>query len=79
MQLKTILNRVEKYKSSVYREIKLIENGAELSIEVKIEARANGRPLCSGCNKEAPGYDRLRERRFEFVPPWRIPCYFPPG
>ena len=76
MQLKTILNRVEKHKSFVYGEVKLLEQGDELSLEVQIEARANGRPLCSGCEQAAPGYDRLPERRFAFVPFWGIAVYF---
>jgi len=76
MQLKTILNRVEKHKSFVYGEVKLLEEGDELSLEVQIEARANGRPLCSGCEQAAPGYDRLPERRFAFVPFWGIAVYF---
>jgi len=76
MQLKTILNRVEKHKSFVYGEVKLLEEGDELSLEVQIEARANGRPLCSGCEQAAPGYDRLPERRFAFVPLWGIAVYF---
>src|SRR5438132_14191932 len=75
MQLKTILNRVEKHKSFVYGEVKLLEEGDELSLEVQIEARANGRPLCSGCEQAAPGYDRLQERRFAFVPLWGIAVY----
>ena len=68
MQLQTILNRVEKYKSFVYREVKLLDDEKGQRLEVQVEARANGRPLCSGCGRAAPGYDRLRERRFEFVP-----------
>ncbi len=46
------------------------------TIEVQIEARKNGRPICSGCKEPAPGYDRLPERRFEFVPLWGIAIYF---
>jgi len=26
--------------------------------------------VCSGCHQSAPGYDRLAERRFEFIPFW---------
>lgn len=76
MQLKTILNRVEKYKSFVYSEVKLLDDEAGLRLEVQLEARANGRPICSGCTRPAPGYDRLKERRFEFVPLWGIAVYF---
>ena len=73
MQVKTILNRVEKYKSFVYGEVKLLDDEGGLRLEVQLEARANGRPLCSGCARPAPGYDRLGERRFEFVPLWGDP------
>src|SRR5437867_12707356 len=76
MQLQTILNRVAKHKSFVYGAVKLLAEGDELSLEVKIEPRANGRPLCSGCEQAAPGYDRLPERRFKFVPLWGIAFYF---
>jgi transposase len=76
MQVKTILNRVEKYKSFVYGEVKLLDDEGGLRLEVQVEARANGRALCSGCERPAPGYDRLRERRFEFVPLWGIAVYF---
>jgi len=76
MQVKTILNRVEKYKSFVYSEVKLVEQETGLSIEVKIKPRANGQALCSGCGRPAAGYDRLRERRFAFVPLWGMAVYF---
>ncbi len=75
MQLKTILNRVERYKSFVYGEPRWAGN-ARSTIEVPIRARTNGRPICSGCGKERPGYDRLRPRRFEFVPLWQIAVVF---
>jgi transposase len=69
MQLKTILNRVERHKSFVYGEARWTPCG---DLEVDIEPRANGRALCSGCGKPAPGYDRLPVRRFEFVPLWGL-------
>ena len=46
------------------------------TIEVEILPRANGRPICSGCGKSRPGYDRLAPRRFEFVPLWQIAVFF---
>jgi transposase len=76
MQLKTILNRVEKHRSFVYGSIRLLEQSEELLIEVEIRARANSRPICSGCNRPAAGYDRLDQRRFEFVPLWGIKVFF---
>jgi len=76
VQLKTILNSLERYKSFVYREIRWADRKAKTEIEVLIEPRANGQPICSKCGQMAPGYDRLAERRFEFVPLWQIPVYF---
>lgn len=76
MLLKTILNRIERYKSFVYGKVRMLEEEGELAIEVEVDARANGRPICSGCSHPAPGYDRLAKRRFEFVPLWGIAVYF---
>jgi transposase len=76
MQLKTILNRVQKHGSFVYKSTQLFEDDDELRIEIAIEPRANGNPECSGCHKRRLGYDRLPERRFEFVPLWGIAVFF---
>ena len=76
MQLKTILNRVQHFKSFVYGKIQLVEEKGKMTLEVEVLARKNGRPICSGCGRHAPGYDRLQERRFEFVPLWGIAVCF---
>lgn len=76
MQLKTILNRVERYKSFVYGEPRWADDAGRLTIEVPIKPRANSRPICSGCRQPRPGYDRLAPRRFEFVPLWQIAVVF---
>lgn len=76
MQLQTILNRIQKFKSFVYSRIRWIEIRGEPALEVEVQPRANGRALCSGCGKRRPGYDRLAARRFEFVPLWGLQVYF---
>jgi transposase len=76
MQLKTILNRVEHCKSFVYAEARMMDADGQLSIDVTLEPRANGRPICSGCGRVRPGFDRLSVRRFEYVPLWGIPVFF---
>ena len=76
VQLKTILNFVEPYKSFVYKNVRWANPETKTAIEVLIEPRANSRGICSGCKRRAPGYDRLAERRFEFVPLWQIAVYF---
>jgi len=76
VQLKTILNFVEPYKSFVYKDVRWANPATKTEIEVRIEPRANGRAICSGCKRRAPGYDRLVERRFQFVPLWQLSVYF---
>ena len=49
MQLKTILNRVQKFKSFVYTDVEWVEDEEELAIEVTLQPRKNSRPVCSGC------------------------------
>jgi transposase len=76
MQLETILNRVEKNKSFVYRNARWTAQSGPPQLEVTILPRTNSRPICSGCRQTGPGYDRLPARRFEFVPIWQIPVFF---
>ena len=76
MQLKTILNRVQKIKSFVYGAVRWVEGAPSPTLEVELHPRANGRPVCSGCGQSGPGYDRLPARRFEFVPFWGMKVFF---
>ena len=76
MQLKTILNRVQKFKSFVYGDIRWEELSGETVLLVDVLPRQNSRPVCSGCERSGPGYDRLEARRFEFVPLWGIAVFF---
>jgi transposase len=46
------------------------------AIEVRIAAHGGIRGRCSLCQKAAPGYDHLPERRWQFVPLWGIPVWF---
>jgi hypothetical protein len=62
MQLKTILNRVQKFKSFVYSAVRWVEGpGGEPALEAELRPRTNARARCSICGGEAPGYDRLAE------------------
>lgn len=77
MLVKTLLNRVQKFKSFVYKSFRLVEGeGGSLALEVELVPRANSRPVCSGCGVRRAGYDRLKKRRFEFVPLWGIAVFF---
>ena len=76
MHIKTILNRVTRYKSFVFGKVRWQDDSERLALEVEVSPRSNGRVICSGCGKARPGYDRAEEpRRFEFVPLWGILLY----
>jgi transposase len=76
MHLKSILNRVERHKCFVYKQVRFVDGLVEPELEVEIEPRANSRAICSGCGEKRPGYDRLSPRRFQFVPLWNIAVFF---
>lgn len=77
MQIKTILNRVEKHRSFVYGEVTWATTElGDLALEVGLRPRQNSRPTCSGCGRSGPTYDHLPPRRFEFVPLWGIVVFF---
>jgi transposase len=75
MQLKTILNRVQKFKSFAYGAARWAEGAPSPTLEVDVQPRANGQATCSGCGRPGPGYDRLPPRRFEFVPLWGMKVF----
>lgn len=76
MHLKTILNRVQKFKSFVYGKVCWVEESADPAIEVEVEPRTNSKGICSCCGKRRAGYDRLPVRRYEFIPMWGLKVYF---
>jgi transposase len=68
LQLITILNRCHRFPGFVYRQARFSSDGK--SIEIAVSPRVGSKAVCSGCHQPAPGYDRLAERRFEFIPFW---------
>lgn len=76
MQLKSILNRVQRHQSFSYGNCRLLKQATRLVIEIEIKARKGSKPICSGCGFASPGYDTLTVRRFEFVPLWGIAVFF---
>src|ERR1700733_12150015 len=68
MELITILNHCYHHRGFVYQHARF---GADnKSIEVDVRPREGSAAVCSGCHRPAPGYDRLPERGFEFIPLW---------
>lgn len=76
MIIKTVLNRVQKFKRFVYEDsvFSTVEN--QTAIEIQVVPRKNSRAHCSGCQKQASLYDKRSERLFEFVPLWGIRVFF---
>ena len=75
MQLKTLLNHVQKHKGFVYDDVRLEEAGVSRLV-VDIRARKGSKPTCSGCGERGPQYDTLPVRFFQFVPLWGLLVFF---
>lgn len=71
MHLQTILKRVERHGKFVYQSARWSDDQRR-GLLVSVRARKNSRPVCSGCGNQRPGYDRLPERRYQFVPLWGL-------
>lgn len=69
MRLITILNQCHRLPGFVYEGAKRAEGERHL-IEVRVRPRKRSVAICSGCHRKRAGYDRLPERRFEFIPVW---------
>jgi len=73
VRIQTLLNKVHPLKSFVYTDCRLELRKRGLALVARIRPRKNGKAVCSGCGKPRKLYDRLEERRFDFVPLWNIP------
>jgi transposase len=67
---------VQHFVGFVYQEVSMQGERRSLSIEITVEPHDGIRGRCSQCQRSAPGYDRLPQRRWLFVPLWGIPAYF---
>src|SRR6266542_1348237 len=76
MQIKTILNRIQKQRGFVYGTVQLEEQTAGLALTVDIAPHRRHRPRCAGCGAAGPVYDRLAPRWFEFVPLLGLRVFF---
>jgi transposase len=76
LEVKTILNRIQHFVGFVYQDIRLCSPRGKLSMEVTLAAHQGMGGKCSECRRPAPGYDRLPERWWLFVPLWGIVTWF---
>lgn len=77
MLIKTILNKIEKFKSFVYN-VTYFEKiaGDNQSLIVELSPRKNSRGVCCLCGKCCPTYDTQFFRDYEYVPLWGMQVYF---
>lgn len=76
MQLKTLLNSVEKHKGFVYESVGWGTYKGQRSIEVIVRPRCGSKAICSGCDKPRPGYDTYPQRRYSYIPLWGYLVFF---
>ena len=77
MRLQTILNRCHKIKGFVYTKAwwKIINQNQRV-IAVQLRPSKKYKPHCVICQRPGPGYDRLKPRRFWFIPLWGFRVMF---
>ena len=78
LQVKTLLNAIQRFPGFVFRDIRLHRHwdGQPRCIEITVQPHPAIAPKCSRCLKPAPGYDRLEQRSWLFVPLWGIVTRF---
>jgi len=77
MRIRTLLNQCQKYKSFSFAKERLEKVKGKLALIIEVEARKNGKPICSGCGEHATQYDRMPSTRDdEFIPVWGYHVYF---
>ena len=78
LQVKTILNRIQHFTGFVYEDIRLDDPvpGRTAELHISLTAHAGIPGKCSRCRQPAPGYDRLPERAWLFVPLWGLVTWF---
>ena len=70
MLIKTLLNRMEKFKSFVFGKTWVKESFGKATVIVEILPRKNSRPECPMCGRKRPTYDTREARDFEYIPLW---------
>ena len=76
LEVKTLLNRIQRFVGFVYSSIRLRSAGSSWRIEVQIKPHRGIRGKCATCQQPSPGYDQLPERSWLFVPVWGVVCHF---
>jgi len=77
MQIESALRKTHPLAGFVYTNFRMYEKRFREGFicECTIRPRKRAKPLCGICGKKCPGYDTLKERRFDFVPFWGMSVY----
>lgn len=81
MLVKTLLNRMEKFKSFVFGKTWVEEVLGKPTLFIEIQPRKNSRPECPVCGRKRPVYDTSRKvREFDHLPLWiyRVVFHYAP-
>jgi len=76
MLIKTVLNKVERFKSFIYGDCRLATVGGFDALIIGIKPRRNSKPECPECGKRCKIYDTQPARLFEYVPIWAFKVFF---
>ncbi len=76
MLIKTLLNKVIRFKSFVYGSVCIMMIDGVDALVIDIKPRRNSRPICPECRKRCTVYDRQPQRLFEYLPVWSFKVYF---
>ena len=78
LQVKTVLNAIQRFPGFVFHDIRLQRHrdGRLRCLEITVQPHPAIAAKCSRCLKPAPGYDRLEQRSWLFVPLWGVVTWF---
>jgi transposase len=78
LQVKTVLNAIQRFPGFVFHDIRLQRHrdGQLRCLEITVQPHPAIAAKCSRCLKPAPGYDRLEQRSWLFVPLWGVVTWF---
>jgi len=78
LQVKTILNAIQHFPGFVFQDIRLQRHldGRPRRIEIALDPHGGIPAKCSRCLQPAPGYDRLPQRSWLFLPLWNLQTFF---
>jgi len=76
MLIKTLLNKVERFKSFIYGDSRLAVIGGADALIIDIKARRNSKPECPECGRRGKTHSTQPVRLFEYVPIWAFKVFF---